>query len=74
MVLLAYLLGAVVFTWPLMTNLGGQVVNGGDSWQTIWNFWLLRHSLFDLHTWPLQTDLVYWPDGASLYSTPTPST
>ena len=67
LVLLAYLLAALVFTWPTVLDLGGQLVNGGDNRQTIWNFWLLRHSLFDLHLWPLQTDLIYWPHGTSLY-------
>src|SRR5690242_12863398 len=67
LVLLAYLLAALVFTWPTVLDLGGQLVNGGDNRQTIWNFWLLPHSLFDLHTGPLQTDLIYWPHGTSLY-------
>ncbi len=66
-VLLAYLLASIVFTWPQVLDLGGSLVNGADNRQTIWNFWMLRHSLFDLHTWPLQTDLIYWPGGTSLY-------
>lgn len=66
-VLLAYLLAAVVFTWPQGLDLGGALASGGNNRQTIWNFWMLRHSLFDLHTWPLQTDLIYWPHGTALY-------
>ena len=39
---------AVVWTWPLVTDLSGQLPglgNGGDSQQFLWNFWWMRTAL-----------------------------
>ena len=74
LVLLAYGLAAVIFTWPQLTDLGGQLVNGGDNRQTIWNFWLLRHSLFDLHTGRCKPISFTGRTAPPSISTPSPST
>lgn len=64
-----YLLGALIFSWPLLPNLANQVVltGGGDAWAHLWNSWWVRYSLLNLHTTPFFTDMLYWPQGASLY-------
>jgi hypothetical protein len=67
LVLLAYLGVVSLFTWPLVVNGAQQVINSGDSWWLVWQNWLIRHHLVDLHTSPLVTHLVYWPNGTSLY-------
>jgi hypothetical protein len=66
-VLLAYLAVVSLFTWPLVLNGAQQVIHGGDSWWLVWQNWLIRYHLLDLHTSPLVTHLVYWPNGTSLY-------
>ncbi|MBC7225454.1 MAG: hypothetical protein H5T59_14470, partial [Anaerolineae bacterium] len=39
-VLLAYVLGTVVMTWPLVTVLGQAIPGDGfDGWQNYWNLW-----------------------------------
>ena len=66
---LLYLLGAIVFSWPLVLHLTAHVVltGSGDAWAHLWNSWWARFSLLDLHTSPFHTDALYWPQGASLY-------
>jgi hypothetical protein len=64
---LGYLAGALVLTWPLVTDMGGQVTEGGDSWQEVWSFWWLRTALLDWQTNPFHTSLLHWPQGAALY-------
>jgi len=43
------------------------VPGGGDAWQHIWNLWWVKEALLNLHTNPYHTDLLYYPDGVSLY-------
>lgn len=59
---LAYLLLTLVMTWPLALHLGGSIPRGvPDSWQNIWNFWWMREALFERHTNPYQTDMLFFP-------------
>ncbi len=66
-----YLVGALVFTWPLVLNLGNRVINpratSADVWQHLWNEWWLRFSLLDLHSQPFYSPMIFWPTGANLY-------
>ena len=66
---LLFLLGAIVFSWPLVLHLTDHVVRtgSGDAWAHLWNSWWARFSLLNLHTSPFHTDALYWPQGASLY-------
>ncbi len=66
---LLYLIGAVVFSWPLVLHLTDHVVltGSGDAWAHLWNSWWARFSLLNLHISPFHTDALYWPQGASLY-------
>ena len=69
--LVLYLVGAVVFTWPLVLNLSNRVINprqnSADVWQHLWNSWWMRFSLLDLHRQPYFSPVIFWPDGANLY-------
>jgi len=57
----------VLLTWPVAAKLSSEVPGGGDAWQHIWNLWWVKESLLNLHTNPYQTNLLYYPDGVSLY-------
>ena len=59
----------VLMTWPLPSELGTEVIGGGDAWQNIWNLWWVRESLLGAGgpQNPYFTDLLYYPDGVGLY-------
>ena len=63
--LLSYLALALVQTWPLAlrlsTHLTGEI--GGDAGVYVWNTWVFRHELVDLHRFPFSTDTVLPMDG-----------
>jgi len=62
----AYLLIAVVLTWPLTarltTHLSGDM---GDGWMFTWNLWIFRHALLHGH-WPTVTPMLFYPEGGNL--------
>ncbi len=62
-----YSLMTVLLTWPVALKLSSEVPGGGDAWQNIWNLWWVKESLVNLHTNPYHTNLLYYPDGVSLY-------
>ncbi len=64
-----YLIGALIFTWPVALNLGQKVIStrSGDVWQHLWNQWWMPYSLLELHTHPFHTPLIFYPDGVNLY-------
>lgn len=67
--LVAYGLIAVWLTWPQAT-VGSYAVAGGpiaqaDGWQKVWNLWWAKRALLAGDN-PLHTDLLFWPQGASL--------
>jgi hypothetical protein len=68
---LIYLLGAIIFTWPLVLNLGDRIINprtnSADVWQHLWNSWWMRFSLLDLHVQPFYSPVIFWPQGANLF-------
>lgn len=58
----AYLLLAVLFTWPLATNMTSHGFGvDEDAPYHIWHNWWLKFSLFDLHQNPLYTDYIFHP-------------
>jgi hypothetical protein len=57
----------VLLTWPVAAKLSSEVPGGGDAWQHIWNLWWVKEALLNLHTNPYHTNLLYYPDGVSLY-------
>lgn len=68
LVVAAFGLVAVVFTWPLVLHFGEAVPgdDNGDVWQMVWNLWWVRHALEHLQN-PFQTDLIFYPQGTSLF-------
>lgn len=57
LIFLSYLILAVAQSWPLplhfATSLTGPV--GGDTGVYVWNTWVFRHELIDLHRSPMST-------------------
>lgn len=64
-----YLLGAIIFTWPLALNLNNRLISsfGGDVWQHIWHMWWARDSVFEEHLNPFFTNKLYHPTGVNFY-------
>ncbi|MEZ4705745.1 MAG: hypothetical protein R3A44_00985 [Caldilineaceae bacterium] len=65
--LTAYTLLAIWMTWPLAARLGMEIPVGlgGDAWAHQWTFWWVKRALSQGLN-PYQTDLLFYPDGASL--------
>jgi hypothetical protein len=61
---------AVLFTWPLVLNLGGNGLAPGvmteDRAQNLWNLWWVKTALLNLHTDPFVTDRLWYPTPVSL--------
>jgi hypothetical protein len=64
-----YLLGTLIFTFPLVTKLGDHIISprSSDVWQHLWNIWWVKFSAFELRTHPFYTPNLFFPDGANLY-------
>ncbi len=60
----------LLLTWPLAARLGsrapGTATWAFDESTFIWNIWTFKHSLLDLHTSPLHSDLIWRPLGIDL--------
>jgi len=65
-VLLAYIVAAIVVTWPLVLNFMQGIPYGGDGFQFIWNGWWVSKAINDpaLSIW--WTPYQYAPGGTSL--------
>lgn len=73
LVLAAYLVLALVLTYPLVLHLNTHVSGQGvdDPAQT-WSLWWTKFALFNLGTSPLSTDYLFYPAGINLVAyTPT---
>ncbi|MGD9404557.1 MAG: hypothetical protein PVH95_05345, partial [Anaerolineae bacterium] len=70
LVVVAYLLLALVATWPLVrylsTHVPGSETWAFDEYTFIWNTWWFRYSLFDLGQNPLYSAHTFYPLGISL--------
>ncbi len=65
---LAYLVAAVVFTWPLARHLGTHVWGDRfDAWTTLWLLWFLHH-LITVGPLSEVTELISYPVGYNLWS------
>lgn len=67
-----YTLLACIATWPLLLHLHTHLPTipgemGQDVWQNSWNVWWVYHALAIEHTNPYMTDMLFYPQGASLY-------
>ncbi|HET9476076.1 MAG TPA: hypothetical protein VFP63_01170 [Dehalococcoidia bacterium] len=57
----------VVQTWPLVLHMGDQLMAWPpDVYTAMWTLWWFKDALLELHN-PMQTDMVLYPQGASLY-------
>lgn len=65
--LLASLLVTLIYNRQLVLHVTTWLPQGGtDIYENVWNFWWMRHALFDLHTNPFYTTYLYYPAGVSL--------
>ena len=66
-VALAYLIIAIVMTWPLATQLATHTPagDGGDVWAHQWTYWWIKTAISQGQN-PFFTDLLYYPIGVSL--------
>jgi len=56
-----HLLLALGFTWPLLPHFFSYIpLDLPDSYQNLWNFWWLRTALFEQHSNPYYTDLLFY--------------
>lgn len=59
---LAYLVLALVMTWPLATRLDSHLPQGDhDLWQNYWNFWSWKVALCEEQRSPYRTSMIYRP-------------
>ncbi len=68
-VLTIFTILAIIFTYPLVCNFststsGWQSMN--DSELFLWNFWWVKHAIFDLKSNPFYTHYLYYPQQVSL--------
>ncbi len=62
-----FLAVTVGITWPLLAGFQTHVPAGSnDLHQNLWGLWWWKTALFDLHTSPYQTNLLYAPEGLDL--------
>ncbi len=67
-VLLAYSLLTIVFTYPLAFRIGSALPGiAPDTYVYIWNLEWVRRAIFELGTNPFFTREMYYPSGVSLY-------
>ncbi len=72
-----YLFIALVVFWPVTVNLTGTITGGelggqvgtGDAYQNLWIIWYVNYAIFDLHTSPYATGLLFYPVGSNLATT-----
>ncbi len=65
--LLAYVLLAIVLTYPLILNFATHVAgDGSDDPALAWNLWWVPYSIFHLGASPIYTDYMFYPIGLNL--------
>ncbi len=65
--LLAYLLLALVLTYPLILNVASHVPgDGSDDPALAWNLWWVPYSMIHLGKSPIHTDYLFYPIGLNL--------
>ena len=67
LVLAAYILFALVLTWPVAARLGTQVPgNGADDPPLTWNLWWVQDALLRQGVNPFDSDYLFYPLGINL--------
>ena len=63
----AYLFLALLFTWPVITNITDSIIGGGgDGWQETWEMWWMNRAI-QTGTPPYHFSTLYAPTGATNY-------
>ena len=63
----AYILLAIVLTYPLILNLTTHVAgDGSDDPALAWNLWWVPHAIINLGTSPIYCDYMFYPIGLNL--------
>ncbi|MFC2037880.1 hypothetical protein ACFLYD_07975, partial [Chloroflexota bacterium] len=66
-ILMAYVLLALLLTWPLAARFGSHVPgNGVDDPPLTWNLWWVQHALLELGANPFHSDHLFYPLGINL--------
>jgi interleukin-like EMT inducer protein len=69
-ILALYLFITLVMTLPLalcfVDHVPGSETWALDEYTFVWNFWWLKHAIFDLGASPLHTNFIFYPIGSSL--------
>jgi len=65
----AYTAFACLITWPLVLHFRSFVIGDleGDMWKHLWGFWWMKDCLVDQLRLPLETRLLNYPYGGSLF-------
>jgi hypothetical protein len=67
LVVLAYILLALVLTWPVAGRLSTHVPgNGADDPPLTWNLWWVRYALLEAGANPFDSDYMFYPLGINL--------
>ena len=67
LVLVAYIVFALILTWPVVGQLGTHVPgNGADDPPLTWNLWWVQDTLFRQGTNPFDCDYMFYPLGINL--------
>lgn len=73
--LAVYLAIALIVFWPVTLNITTIVASGGpdslkagtgDLYQNLWSLWWAGYAVFNLHSSPYFTNLLFYPTGANL--------
>jgi hypothetical protein len=67
-----FFVATVIMTFPLILNFDQHIILGAgvDATQNMWDFWWFKTALFDRHTNPFYTDMLYFPYRQGLNSLP----
>src|SRR5512147_3039106 len=65
--LIAYLVLAIVLTYPLVLNFATHITgDGSDDPALAWNLWWVPYSIINLGRSPIYTDYMFYPIGLNL--------
>ena len=66
---LGYVLISLIVTWPLVLHLRTEAIGdpANDIWNHLWGFWWVKDELVNHHRLPVQTDLLNYPRGGTLF-------
>lgn len=69
---LGFVLLACLFTFPAVLRLGSHILGMDDAHYFVWELWWFHRAVFELHTDPLHTNLLFYPTPSVplIWSTP----